>query len=52
MKDQNDDEKFERSRSSEIHRGALVQLTARLAIHLQFDISANALQIRALQSPQ
>jgi hypothetical protein len=29
-----------------------IQSTARQAIHLQFDISANALEIRAVQSPK
>jgi hypothetical protein len=29
-----------------------VRLTARHAIHLQFDISANAIKVRAVQSPK
>jgi hypothetical protein len=29
-----------------------IQTTARHAIHLQFDINANALEIRAAQSPK
>jgi hypothetical protein len=29
-----------------------VRLTAQRTIHLQFDVSANALEIRAVQSPK
>jgi hypothetical protein len=41
----------EYKKSEKQHSKLSVQTTARHAIHLQYDISTNALDIRTLQSP-